>query len=330
MKYRVTTLFFLASVAAFAQAEPATPPHKNRPQEQQQGREKLRALEFWKKFDLNQDQKLTKDEFIQMPRIAQLPADKQDKLFARLDKDQNTALEAKELQPPGNPPQSPGNGGNEGPNDGKRRSFPRLAEMDKNADKKIDFSEFILSPMIAKLPEDRQKKIFENMDRNKDGALSPEDGPPPGMPKRPGQGPNGQGPNGPRPPEGQPPRGQGPRPNGPMTPGPRPDGQRPNPANQQRVFSTIDQNQDKLIDFAEFQKAPFVQGQGEDAQEDLFEIIDHNDDMKIDEPELRAHNEAHKNQGKPAPRGPKPNIVEPKQPPGGEEPMMDDTMMEGA
>lgn len=320
MKLRLSTLLFLFTVAAYAEPETEGPkPPKGRPPEQSQVRDKMRGLEFWKKFDVDQDQKLTKEEFAQLPRISQLPEDKQEKLFTRLDKNQNGALEAQELLPPGgNPNPGPGEGPGDSPGNGKKRPFPRLAEMDKNADKKIDFSEFILSPMISKLPAERQKKIFENMDRNKDGALSPEDGPPPGMNKRPGDGPNPNGPNGPK---GPGPRHNGPNgPNGPNGNGPRPDDQ-PQP---NRGFVGMDLNQDKLIDFTEFQKAPISQGKGEDAQEDLFEIIDHNDDLKIDEPELKAHWEAQKNKPKPTPPSPKP--AKDRQAP----PSEDEMMMEGA
>lgn len=290
MKYSIALLSLLSLVAA--QAQPTGPeqpagPGKNRPAD---GGGKMRALEFWRKVDSNQDQKITMEEFRQLQRISQLPADKQEKLFGHLDKDKNGSLDGAELRPQNGGPGGPGQGGATpgtpgGPQDARKRPFPRIAELDTNGDKKISFEEFIASPMIAKLPEDRQKKIFGNMDRNGDGSLSPEDGPPPGVrpgnpdgPQRP-NGPNGPDANKKRPGAAQEPKGQA--------------GYEP------RGFPAMDMNKDSFIDFPEFQKSPMGQGKTEDAQEDLFEVIDANDDLKVDHAELKKHWEMQKNAPKP-------------------------------
>ncbi len=300
MKRSLSSLFFLLAMAAHAQENPGAP--KARPQEP--GREKMRALEFWKKADTNHDQKLSKEEFLQLPRISQLPAEKQEKLFAHLDKNDSQSLEAGELIPmgaPANPDASP-------PGDMKRPPLPRIAEMDRDGDKKITFEEFVQAPMVTKLPEDRRRKIFDNMDRNKDGVLSPEDGPAPGQGMR-------------RPEGGRPDRPDG-RPDG--RPEGRPDRPPGNPTapHPARGFGAVDANQDNVVDFPEFQQFPMVKNQGEDAQEDLFEKLDANKDLKVDQQEWRQHWE---NQ-KPTPDAPRerPQRPAPEAPRGDDEKMMEE------
>lgn len=292
MQRSITNFLLIFTAAAFGQGNPEAP--KQRPHEP--GREKMRALEFWKHVDINRDQKLSKEEFVQLPRISQLPAEKQDKLFAHLDKDQGGFLEPGEMIPPGaaaNPDMPP-------PGDPKRRPMPRIAEMDRDGDRKITFEEFVQGAMVAKLPEDRRRKIFDTMDRNKDGVLSPEDGPPPGQ--------------GPRRPDG---RQEG-RPD--RAPGNPP---APSPA---RGFGAVDANQDQKIDFPEFQQFPMVRQQTEDAQEDLFEKIDSNRDLRIDAPEWQKHWENHQpGNAKPTERPTKPQPANPR---GGNGEMMDEEMME--
>lgn len=261
MKRTFSLLFFLGTIAAHGQENPERP--KNRPLEP--GRDKMHVLEFWKKADANNDRKISKEEFLQLPRISQLPEEKQSRLFVHLDKNQNGTLEAAELITAGGPhkPDAPEAG------EMTRRSLPRIAEMDQNHDKKITFDEFVKSAMIEKLPEDRRRKIFDKMDRNQDGVLSPEDGPPPEQ--------------GIRRPEGKPsdrPEGHFPRvPGSPAAPNP------------ERGFGSIDANQDKFIDFAELQKSPLAARMGEDAVEGLFEKVDTNKDLKIDNQEWRQHSE---------------------------------------
>ena len=263
MKCLLSRMFLLLTLTAYAEEKPGA--GKVRPLEP--SREKMRALEFWQKADTNRDQKLSKEEYVQLPRIAQLPAEKQEKLFAHLDKNDSQSLEATELIPMS----GSANAGNTPPHDMKRRPLPRIAEMDRNSDQKITFEEFVKEPMVIKFPEDRRRKIFDNMDRNKDGVLSPEDGPAPGQ--------------GIRRPEGRPDRPPG----NPTT---------PNPA---RSFGAVDTNSDNVIDFSEFQQFPMVRSQNEDAQEDLFEKLDVSSDLKIDPQEWRQHWE---NQ-KPGPSAPR-------------------------
>jgi Ca2+-binding EF-hand superfamily protein len=251
MKASILTLtgILLASATAQEPNDAATP---TRPPQHQKDRDPRRGGDFWKKADTNGDQLISREEFLALPRIAKLPEEKQTKLFSRLDKNGNGTLEGPELRP-AHPPQGPKDGDQRGGMRG--RIMPRIAELDLDQDRKISFEEFTQAPMIAKLPAERQRKMFDNMDRNGDGFLSPED--------RPAQGPG--------------PRGDGP----PMGP---------------KVFERLDANKDQVLDFSEFQKFPPVAQLSEDEQEDRFQKIDANADGKIDVPEWKKHLQAMANQ----------------------------------
>lgn len=171
MKASLFAITWIMLVFARAQA-PSTPTPP--PKSPEPGRKPKHAADVWKKADTNGDKVISREEFLALPRIAKLPQEKQDKLFARLDKNGNGTLEGPELRP-AHPPQGPKNQDGRG---GKRGGImPRIAELDLDQDRKISFEEFTKAPMIAKLPEERQRRMFENMDRNDDGFLSPEDRP---------------------------------------------------------------------------------------------------------------------------------------------------------
>ncbi|TAE91680.1 MAG: hypothetical protein EAZ81_05510 [Verrucomicrobia bacterium] len=244
MKASILTLTGVLLATAGAQ-EPERPQVPQRPPQQEAKRGPKPGGDFWKKADANDDKVISREEFLALPRIAKLPQEKQDKIFGRLDKNGNGTLEGPELRP-AQPPHGPKNQEGRG---GKRGGImPRIAELDLDKDRKISFEEFTKAPMIAKLPEERQRKMFENMDRNDDGFLSPED--------RPAQG-----------------------------PGPRRDG----PPMGPKVLERLDVNKDQVLDFSEFQKFPPVAQLSEDEQEDRFQKIDANSDGKIDAPEWKKH-----------------------------------------
>jgi hypothetical protein len=95
----------------------------------------------------------------------------------------------------------------------------------------------------------------------------------------------------------------------------------------------MDMNKDSFVDFSEFQKSPMGHGKTEDAQEDVFEVIDANDDLKFDHDELKTYWEMQKNAPKPG--APKPDRPKKGPAPKGETDEMnpadaDEMMMEGA
>ncbi|MEK7950252.1 EF-hand domain-containing protein [Luteolibacter soli] len=251
--------------------QPAPPPRgeggkdrdKDRPGPGGPGKDKERGgrmLELWMKADTDGDGFISAAEFASMERIGQLPAEKRDEIFKRLDKDGDGRIDLKEL------PRRPQGG------------MPPLEEVDANKDGKIVFSEFKNLGFVAKLPEERQLKMFNRMDRDGDGALTPKDrpeGPPPHWDGRKDK-------------DGKPEGGRGGR-------GPHP----------MELVRKLDQNGDGALSFEEFRKAGFIKDLSEDEQEDRFEEMDHNKDLKIDAADFP-----------PPPEGPKDDEPKPEAPKG--------------
>lgn len=135
-----------------------------------------------------------------------------------------------------------------------RKEIPRrrpdgrrlLEKVDKNKDGRVVYEEFLNLGFVARLPEEKQRALFAKMDRDKDGALTSKDHPRDRF---------------------------------------RPDGKRgpkngkPNPMH---LVESLDENGDRALTFEEFRKARFIKEKGEDEQEDSFEKMDRNGDLKID------------------------------------------------
>ena len=120
----------------------------------------------WKKADSDGDGFISRAEFGAMPRLENLPADKQDALFKRLDKDGNGSLSREELDRLFKP------------QDPRRPMFPRLAELDTDKNGSISLAEFKAGEIFKKLPPEGQDELFRRLDADGDGAITPKDSPP--------------------------------------------------------------------------------------------------------------------------------------------------------
>ncbi|WP_193211969.1 EF-hand domain-containing protein [Luteolibacter marinus] len=133
-----------------------------------------------------------------------------------------------------------------GPDEMPRRrqgGMPPLEQVDANKDGKIDFEEFQRLGFVARLPEERQREMFRRMDHDHDGVLTPKDRM----------------------------HGRSPR-----------DGKGGRGFNPAEMIKALDTDGDGALSFEEFRKSPFLKDKGEDEQEDRFEAMDRNDDLKID------------------------------------------------
>lgn len=229
-------------------------PNRGRPGGKERGG---RMVELWKKADTDGDGFISAAEFATMERPGQLPEDKRNEIFKRLDKNGDGRISTDEL------PRRPQGDG-----------MPPLEQVDADKDGRIVFEEFKNLGFVAKLPEERQRKIFGRMDRDGDGALTPKDRPegPPHDGRRDGKG-DGKG-------------GRG--------------------GNPRELIRKLDQNGDGALNFEEFRKAGFLKDKSEDEQEDSFEKMDRNKDLKIDGSDFPPPADGPKSDG-PRPDGPKPD-----------------------
>jgi Ca2+-binding EF-hand superfamily protein len=199
-------------------------------------------VDFWKFVDKNQDGFLTKAEFDMMPRIQGLPEEKRQSLFERLDKDGDGKIARDEL------------GGMGKPHDGDAPPMQRFWELDQDKSGGISLQEFKAGRVFQKLPPERQDELFQRLDTDRDGLITPKDKPEP-PPKRDGGDPRQKRPDGGRP-EG---RGMDPR----------------------QIIRQLDKNGDAALSFEEFRVGPGMKDLSEDEQEDRFEAMDKNHDQKL-------------------------------------------------
>ncbi|MCW1913974.1 EF-hand domain-containing protein [Luteolibacter sp. GHJ8] len=240
-RYSWILLLALASARAEGTPRPDGTPEsgKNKPAEKQDGKSKgprgegregmRRMMEIWKKADTDGDGFISLAEFSAMERPSRLPEEKRAEIFKRIDKNSDGRISMEEI--PKNGP----------------RGMPHLdlEKADANKDKKIDFEEFKTLGFVSRMPEDKQKTMFQRMDTNNDGFLTPED-----RPKRDAR-------------DGREGRG----------------GRRPNLLD---LVKDHDKDGNGSLSFEEFRQIPWISKSGEDEQEDRFEAFDKNKDLKID------------------------------------------------
>ncbi len=130
---------------------------------------------------------------------------------------------------------------------GKRQpgfSMKRLWELDADKSESISFEEFKTGPISQKLPIEKQQEVFKKLDTDDDGLITKKDRPDP--PKHPHQKHHHQASN-----------------------------------HSPELNLKLDLNGDNVLSFAEFRKGPSVKNLDEDQQEERFEALDKNNDLKL-------------------------------------------------
>lgn len=202
--------------------------------------------EAWKMADSDMDGSISIQEFERMPRLRELPEEKRKELFQRLDKNGDARLSREELNRFGKP------------RDEHDAPMKRLWELDADKSGGISFQEFQQGAVFKKLPEERREAVFKRLDTDGDGMITPKDKPEPQSKRRDGKGWQH------RPEGGKPSRG-----------GEDSDGA-PHSINR-----ALDSDGDGTLSFEEFRTGPSIKDLPEDAQEDRFELLDRNKDLKL-------------------------------------------------
>ncbi len=226
-------------------AQPPAPPKDPPPGKKRERREMERPFgEGLRAADSNHDGFISKEEFAAMPRIANLPEEKRANLFKRLDKNEDDLLGRDELDQMGKP------------REGDVPPMARLWELDTDKSAGISFEEFKGGRFFMKLPPDKQDAVFKRLDTDKDGIITPKDRPEPAF-KRPDGREHRKGPDG-------------------KHPARKNDSGKPESTN-----ARLDLNGDGALSFEEFRVGPEVKDLSEDEQEERFELLDRNGDLKI-------------------------------------------------
>ena len=149
-------------------AQPSEPPKRSPNDEKGERRGPSRPfVEAWKLADTDKDGFISKAEFNAMPRIMNLPEEKRENLFKRLDKDADGRLSRDELAPFGKS------------HDGPDQPMKRLWQLDSDKSGGISFEEFKAGQLFMKLPPAKQEAVFRRLDTDGDGVITPKDRPEP-------------------------------------------------------------------------------------------------------------------------------------------------------
>lgn len=307
MKRQFGIVAAFAALSVVVAAEPEGRPER-RPGKPDGGRpgKPMRPDESWRRLDRDGNGQVSFEEFASNERLQRMPAEARREIFERLDKNGNGSIERNELSPRG-PSHGPG---------GERRRPIWLGDMDKNRDGEISFEEFRTGRMVSRLPEEKQREIFARMDSDGNGVLNKADRPPgfriPRLAELDRDKSGGvsyeefsAGKMAQRLPEkarremfdrldrdgdGELTPDEAPRPPG-KGPGigPGPGSGRGGPG---VVFGELDKDGDGSLSFEEFRNSPWMREQDEDAQEDRFEALDENGDLKLSHEEFGAGRKA--------------------------------------
>ncbi len=119
--------------------------------------------EGFKKMDKDGDGTISPEEFYASPRMEQVPEEKREEIFTRIDSDGDgkiTPMEIRRMH-----------------QQNHERRMRELRELDTDQSGGLSFEELSKGAFFSKLPEEKRQEIFNRMDTNGDGQITPEDRP---------------------------------------------------------------------------------------------------------------------------------------------------------
>jgi Ca2+-binding EF-hand superfamily protein len=119
--------------------------------------------EMFGMLDKNNDKVITSEEFFAGPRMANMPQEQRDKLFARMDLDGDGKVTPEEIR--------------KMRQESHEKHMREVRELDTDKSGGLSFEEMSLGKFFSQLPEEKRRQIFERMDTNGDGQITPEDKP---------------------------------------------------------------------------------------------------------------------------------------------------------
>ncbi len=244
----VATLLAPVVVSAQSGGGPGGPQHRGG---EGKGGGQRPFVEAWKAADKDSDGSLSETEFSGLPRMQGIPEEKRGNLFKRLDKNSDGKLDREELGQMGRG------------HDGQGPPMQRLWELDADRSGGVSFEEFKSGRVHAKLDPEKQQAVFRRLDTNGDGMITPSDKPEPPF-KRDGERPQQ--------------KRDGDKSQQKRGPGGQSDGPR---IESRQMIRQLDQDKDGTLTFEEFRVGPAVKDLTEDEQEDRFEALDKDHDLKI-------------------------------------------------
>lgn len=234
---------------AISSAQPPGPrdgPREGKPKPGEDPRRPF--VEAWENADANRDGVISLAEFHGIERIQVLPEEQRGKIFERLDKDRDGNLGRDELMRANRPHDSP--------------MRKRLWELDLDRSGGISIEEFRQGHLFKKLQPKKMMEVFNHLDTDQDGLITPRDRPEPSFRKGEGK-PRPKGKKGAKEGEGKSPKDTG------------------DPDRLRKMIRKLDVGGDGSLSFDEFRVGPGIKDLDEDAQEDRFNQLDRNGDLKI-------------------------------------------------
>jgi len=121
------------------------------------------AGEVFRRHDKDENGKISKSEFLTLPRIQMLKVKLQDAIFTRLDQDKDGDLSRDEIR--------------EMHRAEAQRREEKIRKLDTDASGGLSYSEMSVDLFFSKLPDAKRREIFQRMDTDGNGEINALDKP---------------------------------------------------------------------------------------------------------------------------------------------------------